>query len=94
VIEVGTRALVAVASLPGVRSVTYAQANPGMEGELEALTIAGQRIASASGTGLGLSRGRDYASWLDAVELSGEGVTLALCDTGVDQNDALNRRGF
>ena len=74
-----------VAALPLVRWVERVSAKPVLDGEREAQIVAENLSGSAPIPG--------YAAWLAQLGLSGQGVTVAICDTGVSRNANNNTSG-
>lgn len=75
-----------IASLPGVYAVQPISTSGGERGELgNQVNVNNHDSSNRAFTG--------YMSWLDAVELSGQGVIVANVDSGIDQNhpDLQNR---
>jgi subtilisin family serine protease len=88
--EVEAEALPALARLPGVRWLEFASSVPGLDGERETQIVA-ENLNGSTGSGAAPVPG--YQAWLADVELSGEGVVIAICDTGVSSNAANNASG-
>lgn len=88
--EVKAEALPALARLPGVRWLEFASSIPGLDGERETQIVV-ENINAATGSGGAPVPG--YQAWLGEVELSGEGVVIAICDTGVSSNATNNTNG-
>jgi subtilisin family serine protease len=74
-----------VACIPMVRWLEYISPTPGFDGERESQIVAGNINDSKPIPG--------YQSWLSQLILSGEGVTIAICDSGVDANEKNNVEG-
>lgn len=85
IVEVDSKHLSTLARIPSVRSLEFASDKPGLDGERETQILA-HNLASTRPT-------PGYKSWLSQLELSGEGVTIAICDTGIDLNANNNSNG-
>ncbi|NEP09801.1 MAG: S8 family serine peptidase [Symploca sp. SIO2C1] len=68
----------------------YASPEPGIEGERETQIVA-ENLDGAAAPNTAPVTG--YQGWLTGVDLSGAGVTVAICDTGVDTNANNNTTG-
>lgn len=75
-VEVDVSELPAIASLPEVRWLEYASPVPGLDGERETQIIAESLVANQPVVG--------YQAVLTNLGLSGAGVRIAICDTGID----------
>ena len=84
------RALHRLACLADVRWVEFAPDRPGLDGEREPQIMAGN-LSSATPPNTAPLLG--YKNWLRDVGVDGTGVTIAICDTGVDGNAANNTSG-
>jgi subtilisin family serine protease len=90
IIEVDAERLADIARLPGVRWLEYASPQPGLDGERETQIVA----ENLNGNGGALQRPvPGYQSWLNRVELGGNGIVIAICDTGVSRNANNNSNG-
>lgn len=85
IVEVDSKHLSTIACIPAIRSLEYASDKPGLDGERETQIIAHNINNSKPVLG--------YQSWLSQLGLNGEGVTVAICDTGIDQNANNNAAG-
>lgn len=90
IVEIDAVALPTIARQPGVRWLEFASPEPGLDGEIEAQIVA-ENLNGAGG-------GQDepvpgYQNWLSTVSLSGANVVVAICDTGVSENDGNNATG-
>jgi len=83
IVELGADSVPAVARLPVVRFLEYASPEPGFDGERET-QIAAENLDGAAAPNTAPVVG--YQGWLGTVGLSGNGVTVAICDSGVDAN--------
>jgi subtilisin family serine protease len=90
VIEVDAAHLPTLATLPGVRWLEYASPTPGLDGERETQIVAENLDATAPPNTAPMP---GYQGWLGGLGLSGAGVTVAICDTGVDSNANNNVNG-
>ena len=88
--EVNAGQLPRVAAVPGVRSLEYAAPEPGLDGERETQIVA-ENLDAAAAPNTGPVPG--YQAWLTGIDLSGDGVVVAICDTGVDANGNNNAVG-
>jgi subtilisin family serine protease len=83
-------ALHSLARQPSVRWIEYSPDRPGLDGERECQILAGN-LSNAAPPNTAPLRG--YRNWLETVGLDGTGVTIAICDTGVDGNGNNNTSG-
>lgn len=88
--EVNAEDLLTLAQLPGVRWLEYAAPKPGLDGERETQIVA-ENLNGSAGTLQAPIPG--YRDWLNRVELSGAGIVIAICDTGVSRNATNNADG-
>jgi hypothetical protein len=78
--------LLQLARLPGVRWLEFASPEPGLDGEREAQILAENLNGAVPVPG--------YQQWLANNGLSGgSDITIAICDTGVSQNETNNTDG-
>lgn len=83
IIELGADSVASVARLPAVRFLEYAAPEPGFDGERETqITVENLDATAAPNT----APVAGYQGWLTAVGLNGTGVTIAICDSGIDAN--------
>ena len=82
--EVNADLLYQIARLPGVRWIEFASAKPELDSEREAQVVA----RNLNGTSAPVP---GYQKWLAERAVSGKGVVIAICDTGVSQNE--NNKG-
>ena len=87
IVEVYARSVPALARLPGVRWLEYAAPEPGYDGERESQIVAEDLNPAGTAPVPG------YQARLAALDLSGSGVTVAICDSGVDANANNNATG-
>jgi subtilisin family serine protease len=85
IVEVDSKHLSTLARIPSVRSLEFASDTPGLDGERETQILAHNLTSSKPTPG--------YKPWLSQLELNGEGVTIAICDTGIDLNADNNTKG-
>lgn len=85
--EVNAGSLSSLACLPGVRWLEYAAPEPGYDGERESQIVAENLNAAETAPVTG------YQAGLTGLGLSGAGVTVAICDSGVDANATNNVNG-
>ena len=90
VVEVDAEAVPALARQPGVRWLEFASPEPGLDGEPETQIMA-ENLNGSSGSSQAPVPG--YRAWLNSVELSGTGIVIAICDTGVSRNATNNSNG-
>ena len=90
IIEVDAEALPTLARQPGVRWLEYASPQPGLDGERETQIVA-ENLNGSSGASQAPIPG--YRAWLNSVELSGAGIVISICDTGVSRNATNNANG-
>jgi Subtilase family len=90
VVEIDARHLPTLARLPSVRWLEYASSVPGLDGERETQIVAENLNGSA---GANAAPVPGYQAWLAAVGLTGAGLCIAICDTGVDRNAKNNTEG-
>lgn len=90
VVEVDAESLQDLAELPGVRWLEYASSEPGLDGERETQIVA-ENLNDGNGALQAPVPG--YRAWLNRVELSGAGIVIAICDTGVSRNATNNANG-
>jgi len=76
IVELQSDNIFSIASLPFVRSMEYAGPKPGLDGEREVQIIAHNLDELKPIVG--------YQNWLSKIKLSGEGVTISICDTGIE----------
>lgn len=88
--EVDADDLPALAQLPGVRWLEYAAPRPGLDGERETQIVAENLNGSAGALQAPVP---GYRDWLNRVELSGAGIVISICDTGVSRNATNNADG-
>lgn len=81
VVEVDAKHLATLACLPGVRWLEFASSQPGLDGERETQIVAENLNAQPAPNTAPVT---GYQAWLATVGLSGAGVAVAICDTGVD----------
>lgn len=90
IIEIDANDLPALAQLPGVRWLEYASPEPGLDGERETQIV----VENVHSNGNGLQAPiPGYRDWLQRVELSGDGIVISICDTGVSRNATNNVNG-
>ncbi len=65
--------------------VRYESSVPMLDGERESQIIAHNLNDFKPFSG--------YSSWLSRIGISGEGITIAICDTGIDMNHDNNTKG-
>jgi subtilisin family serine protease len=87
IVEMSSEGLVTIARLPAVRRLEFASPQAGIDGEREAQIVAMNLDPS------NIKPIPGYQSWLKKIELEGNGVTVAICDTGVDVNSENNTSG-
>jgi subtilisin family serine protease/Mg-chelatase subunit ChlD len=89
IVEVDASHIPAVAALPGVRWLGFASDRPAFDGERETQIVAGNLdiVPPYKAPVVG------YQSWLATMGLNGAGVTVAICDTGVDAGPNNNLSG-
>jgi hypothetical protein len=85
IVEVDTKHLSTIACIPAVRSLEFASDKPGLDGERETQILA-HNISNSKPT-------PGYKTWLSQLGLNGQGVTIAICDTGIDLNADNNTDG-
>jgi subtilisin family serine protease len=90
VVEVDSKNIPSLASLPGVRWLEYASPEPGLDGERETQIVA-ENLDNAAAPNTAPVVG--YQAWLTGLGLSGAGVRAAICDTGVDAGPNNNATG-
>jgi hypothetical protein len=90
VVEIDARQLPTIARLPGVRWLEYASPEPGLDGERETQIVA-ENLDGVAAPNTAPVVG--YGGWLNTVGLSGNGVVVSICDTGVDTNANNNANG-
>jgi Mg-chelatase subunit ChlD len=90
IVEVDAKHLPTLACLPGVRWLEFASSKPGLDGERETQIVA-ENLDGAAAPNTAPVTG--YQAWLATVGLTGTGVTVAICDTGVDANATNNVNG-
>jgi hypothetical protein len=107
IVEVDSKHLSTIARSPDIRSLEFASDKPGLDGERETQILAHNLTSSfldlkllllpslltSSSVGVGSRPIPGYKSWLSQLGLNGEGVTIAICDTGVDLNADNNTHG-
>jgi hypothetical protein len=81
-IEIDRDQLPALARLPNVRWLGYAAPEPRLAGEREVQIVAGNFDGADKPK-------KGYLPWLHDIGLSGAGVCIAICDSGVDVNAGL-----
>jgi hypothetical protein len=77
------RALHGLARHPAVWWVEFTPDRPGLDGERESQIAAGNLSSDAPPNTAPLV---GYQNWLPVVGVNGTGVTIAICDTGVDES--------
>ncbi len=90
IVEVDAKDLPTLACLPSVRWLEFASSTPGLDGERETQIVA-ENLNGAAAPNTAPVTG--YQAWLATVGLSGAGVAVAICDTGVDTNANNNTTG-
>lgn len=90
VVEVDAKNIPSLASLPGVRWIEYASPEPGLDGERETQIVA-ENLDNTAAPNTAPVTG--YQAWLTGLGLNGAGVTVAICDTGVDAGPNNNANG-
>ncbi|HEU4448145.1 MAG TPA: S8 family serine peptidase [Nitrososphaeraceae archaeon] len=85
IVEVDSKHLSTIACIPAIRSLEFASDKPGLDGERETQILAHNLTSSRPIPG--------YRAWLSQIGLNGAGVTIAICDTGVDLNADNNTNG-
>ena len=90
IVEVDSKHLSTLARLPGVRWLEYASSKPGLDGERETQIVAENLDAAAPPNTAPVT---GYQAWLTTIGVSGNGVGVAICDTGVDANANNNVSG-
>ncbi|MDP8957255.1 MAG: S8 family serine peptidase [Actinomycetota bacterium] len=90
VCEVDARQLPRLAAFPAVRLLEFAAPEPGLDGERETQIVA-ENLDGAAPPNTAPVIG--YQGWLAGAGLSGTGVVVAVCDTGVDTNANNNATG-
>lgn len=85
-VEIDHDRLPDLARLPHVRSLAYAAPEPRLAGEREVQIVAGN-LDHNHGPLTG------YLPWLDSINLHGDDVCIAICDTGVDANEHIDTDG-
>lgn len=88
-VDIGADAIPVLAALPDVRWIEYRPPYEAM-GEREAQIVA-ENLNGAAAPGTAPTTG--YQAWLGSVGLNGNGVTVAIVDTGVDRNADNNTTG-
>lgn len=86
IVEVYARSLTTLARLPGVRWLEYASPRPGYDGERETQIVS--ENLNAGGVPV-----PGYQAFLMGIGVNGAGVTIAICDSGVDANATNNADG-
>jgi subtilisin family serine protease len=86
-VEVGAEHIPALARLPYVRWLEFAAPKPVLDGERDVQILAGNLDGFSGGPIPG------YKAWLTDIGVSGAGVTIAICDYGVDANAMNNEIG-
>ncbi|MEM9271962.1 MAG: S8 family serine peptidase [Cyanobacteria bacterium P01_F01_bin.143] len=87
IIEVDSIYLPVLACLPPVRWLEYASNQAGLEGERECQILA-ENLNGVPAPDTGPVQG--YLNWLETVGVNGDGVTISICDSGVDANSQNN----
>ncbi|MGH7129288.1 MAG: S8 family serine peptidase, partial [Planctomycetaceae bacterium] len=90
VVDVDAARLPELAGLPPVRWLEFVSPEPGLDGERETQIMA-ENLDAAGAPNTAPVTG--YQGWLGGLGLNGAGVTIAICDTGVDQNANNNATG-
>lgn len=90
IVEVDAKHLPTLARLVGVRWLEFASSEPGLDGERETQIVA-ENLDGAAAPNTAPVTG--YQAWLATVGLTGTGVAVAICDTGVDANANNNVTG-
>ncbi|HEX2085500.1 MAG TPA: S8 family serine peptidase [Solirubrobacteraceae bacterium] len=90
VVELDKRAVPEIARHPDVRWLEFVPPAPGLEGERETQILAGNFDGAALPNTAPVP---GYQAWLTGVGLSGAGVTVAICDSGVDAGPNNNASG-
>jgi hypothetical protein len=90
IIEIDAEALPAIAREPGVRWLEFASPVPGLDGEAEVQIVVENLNDAGGGQNLPVP---GYQNWLATVSLSGANVIVAICDTGVSENNGNNTTG-
>ncbi|WP_148685689.1 S8 family serine peptidase [Candidatus Nitrosocosmicus hydrocola] len=85
VIEISSTHISNLARLLPVRRVEYSEPKPIPDGERESQIVAHNMREYKPFPG--------YQQWLTTSKLSGEGVVIAICDTGIDKNEKNNLEG-
>ena len=85
IVEIDSKHLSTIACIPAIRSLEFASDKPGLDGERETQILAHNLNNSKPIPG--------YKSWLSQIGLTGDGVTIAICDTGIDLNADNNQNG-
>ena len=85
IVEVNADHLSALAHVPSIRWLEYASPEPGFDGERETQIIVHNLNNSKPMPG--------YKAWLSQLGLSGENVTISICDSGIDLNADNNTNG-
>lgn len=68
-----------IVALPDVLWIEYTSPEPGYDDEVSAQIVAGNYVGGIPFTG--------YNAWLASKGVDGSGITIAICDTGVDTNN-------
>lgn len=90
IIEVDSLYLPVLACLPPVRWLEYVSDRPGLEGERECQIVA-KNLNNDPAPNTAPVQG--YLDWLEQVGVKGNGVTIAICDSGIDKNSQNNTEG-
>jgi hypothetical protein len=90
IVEVNAGQLPRLAAIPSVRWLEFASAQPGFDGERETQIMV-ENLDGAPAPNTAPVVG--YQPWLATVGLTGAGVAVAICDTGVDANANNNASG-
>lgn len=89
IVEIDAERLPELAQLPGVRWLEYASPQPGLDGERETQIVA----ENLNGNGAAQVPIPGYRNWLNSVALSGAGIVISICDTGISRNANNNTAG-
>jgi hypothetical protein len=85
IIQVNSEHIPVLACLPSVRRLEYRAPKPVLDGERETQILA-RNLSNMIPT-------PGYQSWLSEINLSGEDIAIAICDSGIDVNANNNTEG-